>query len=549
MGWWDWWLCGYSASGGSLRGKSCTLPRRGNDANNSGLSWATAKVTVQAGLNAAVSGDEVWVAAGAYVERVTLKAGVALYGGFNGDETDRTQRNWTANRAILDGNAAGTVATAPTGATSSTRIDGFTIRNGKASSGGVKCSSSSPTIANNLITGNAGVGVSCASASPVVTGNTIVGNTGSGVDCYASQAIIGNNAITGNGNSGVYCYSSSPTIANNLIAGNAASLGGGIYCLLSSANIINNTVVGNSAGSDGGGIYSSSGTPLIANTIIAFNSSGVCTAYGQPSLRYSCAYGNRDYDYSGMADPAGANGNISANPRLAGVQYGNAHIQPSSPCVDAGDNSVTQSGWKDIDREERISGSRVDIGADESFGGLWAEGPYITVRVSLQGNDNNDGSSWMLTKRTVQAAIDLASSSGGEVWVKAGTYPERLVLRPYVHIYGGFDGTESSRRHRSWSVNTTILESASAGPVVTASQFGYGSSTIDGFTIRVGRSRSGDGVYCSYASPCVSNNTITRDSAASYGRGVDCYYASPTVTKNTINGNRAGDATGAGCLL
>ena len=69
----------------------------GNDAND-GLTWATAKRTVQAGLNAAAAGDQVWVAAGTYVENITLKSGVALYGGFAGTETDLSGRNWAANR-------------------------------------------------------------------------------------------------------------------------------------------------------------------------------------------------------------------------------------------------------------------------------------------------------------------------------------------------------------------------------------------------------------------------------------------------------------------
>src|ERR1051326_5923967 len=49
---------------------------------NSGLSWALAKATVPAAMTTARAGDEVWVAAGTYVQRVTVKAGVSLYGGF-----------------------------------------------------------------------------------------------------------------------------------------------------------------------------------------------------------------------------------------------------------------------------------------------------------------------------------------------------------------------------------------------------------------------------------------------------------------------------------
>ena len=76
------------------------VAKTGSDANN-GLSWATAKATVQAGLSAAVAGDEVWVAAGTYVERITLTAEAALYGGFTGGEADRVQRDWKGERHHL----------------------------------------------------------------------------------------------------------------------------------------------------------------------------------------------------------------------------------------------------------------------------------------------------------------------------------------------------------------------------------------------------------------------------------------------------------------
>ena len=58
-----------------------------------GNDWDHACHTVTAGLAAAISGDEVWVAKGVYVERITLKDGVALYGGFAGTETARDQRD------------------------------------------------------------------------------------------------------------------------------------------------------------------------------------------------------------------------------------------------------------------------------------------------------------------------------------------------------------------------------------------------------------------------------------------------------------------------
>ena len=144
-----------------------------------------------------------------------------MYGGFIGGEADRSQRDWKLNATVLDGNAAGQVVTMPSGATATTRIDGFTIRNGKASpdgrGGGLYCYFSSPTIINTTITGNS-----------------------------ASRG------------GGFFCYGGSPTIANTTITGNSASLsGGGIYCDYSSLTIINTTITENS----GGGIYCDYSSP------------------------------------------------------------------------------------------------------------------------------------------------------------------------------------------------------------------------------------------------------------------------------------------------
>jgi hypothetical protein len=62
-----------------------------------GASWETAFLTVQQGLSASSSGSEVWVAVGVYVECITLKLGVALYGGFPAGGGDWESRDWNAN--------------------------------------------------------------------------------------------------------------------------------------------------------------------------------------------------------------------------------------------------------------------------------------------------------------------------------------------------------------------------------------------------------------------------------------------------------------------
>lgn len=83
------------------------------DANgtNNGTSWANAFEDLQTALAAANSGDEIWVAEGIYKPTSTtnrniafeIPDGVDLYGGFNGTETQRNQRNWNMNTTVLSG--------------------------------------------------------------------------------------------------------------------------------------------------------------------------------------------------------------------------------------------------------------------------------------------------------------------------------------------------------------------------------------------------------------------------------------------------------------
>ncbi len=503
-----------------------------------GTSWTTAYDSLSAALAAAQPGDQIWVAAGRYVGNFTLARGVQLYGGFAGTETELDQRDWTINKTILDGDQNGSVVTSPTRATETTRIDGFTITGGNAyHGGGLHLGSSSPTIANNTITGNR------------------ASYSGGGVYLSYSDATIANNTITGNTASkyggGLYLSYSDATIANNTITGNTASnYGGGLYLSYSDATIANDTITSNSAYS-GGGLYVEDSSPMIANTIIAFNSSGMHLEDDEsaPTHRYNCVYGNTEYDYDGLSDPTGTDGNISQDPLLADAQYGNVHIQPDSPCVDVGSNSGAY-GESDLDGEPRIHpvDGIVDIGADESDGTVWPPGPYAVVRVSPLGDDFNDGLSWAQAKCTVQAGVDAASVLGGEVWVQSGSYEENITLRPYAYLYGGFAGDEEVRDDRNWVNNVTVLDGRQRGSVVTATVGNGVVGAIDGFTITGGNARygGGGGLYLRYSSPTIANNTITGNTANTLagGGGLYLWYSSPTIVNNTITRNGGSDHGG-----
>jgi len=81
---------------------------------NNGSSWTNAYTNLQSALATASSGDQLWVATGVYKATSDtgsasrnisfhLKGGISLYGGFSGNETSISQRNWVTNVTILSG--------------------------------------------------------------------------------------------------------------------------------------------------------------------------------------------------------------------------------------------------------------------------------------------------------------------------------------------------------------------------------------------------------------------------------------------------------------
>ena len=81
-----------------------------------GSSWDNAYPTLQDALAVAASGDEIWVAASVYypdegagqtnddrTSTFMLQNGVAIYGGFDGTEAQREERDWENHITVLSG--------------------------------------------------------------------------------------------------------------------------------------------------------------------------------------------------------------------------------------------------------------------------------------------------------------------------------------------------------------------------------------------------------------------------------------------------------------
>ena len=279
---------------------------------NDGTSWANAYTDLQVAINAALAGDQIWVAAGTYKpsQKPTgvvsgddrhraffLNKNIQIYGGFAGTESTLEQRNLISTPAsILSGDigAAGNDADncyhvfITKGLSPAATIDGLTIAHGHANGdyysnieyegayllssygGGLYNHASSPTLANmnvwsNRATGGAGL-YNVSYASPIlivvaVTDNIASFEGGGMYNFGQSSPVLSSVAISGNtsgGNGGgLYNYAyASPTFNYVNISGNTAGgYGGGLYNEFASLTLTNTTISDNTAGAAGGGLY------------------------------------------------------------------------------------------------------------------------------------------------------------------------------------------------------------------------------------------------------------------------------------------------------
>jgi formylglycine-generating enzyme required for sulfatase activity len=382
---------------------------------NDGSSWLDAFTNLHNAVPVATC--DVWVANGVYMadggyipsggshvagtgdrsDTFELRRGVAIYGGFDGVETSRDQRNANPNSngcvlsADIDGNdivELDGVTSSILGANSyhvvssletmsSAVLDGFAITGGQAN--------------GTQPFQNFGAGIRIQFGSPVVENCRLVKNSstsvggGISVEDGASPSIISCSFLgnTGQGGGAIWSRASNTSIYGCLFSGNESiSNGGAIYnhsqaFLTGTTTIGNCTFSGNNAGLNGGGLYNSSaGVASVMNSVFWDNTdSGGNDEGGQIDARggtvtidFSCVQ-NGTAGFIGpnsitsdplFLDPVGAGG-------VPGSTGDNLRLRSTSPCIDIGDNASV-SAATDLDGETRIFDGTVDMGAYEYTG-------------------------------------------------------------------------------------------------------------------------------------------------------------------------------------
>ena len=348
--------------------------------------------TIQEAIDAAVDGDEVEVHPGTYNETINLLGKTITVRSSDGPEV-----------TIIDAQQTGTVVTCNSGEGPDTVLEGFTITGGTGTDpgggdlvgGGMYNSGSSPTVANCTFSGNgAGFGggmINASGSNPTVTGctfnNNLAGVAGGGMFNSSSSPTVTNCTFTENftgpggvGGGMINASGSNPTVTGCTFNNNLAGVAGGGMVNSSESNptVTNCTFTANSAGG-GGGMYNRSSSPTVTNCTFsgntAFGGGGMYNLFGSSPTVINCIlWGDMpdeinnvdpdsDHPIVSFSDVQGGlppgtidgGGNIDADPLFVDPDNDDYHISPTSPCIDAADNTAVPKGIVvDLDGEDRF---------------------------------------------------------------------------------------------------------------------------------------------------------------------------------------------------
>jgi len=460
---------------------------------NDGSTWSNAFTNLQDAIDQATSCPdvtEIWVAAGTYLpteypdtnnatdprdRSFHLDTDVAIYGGFDGTETQLSARDAAANLTILSGDFDGNdIFDVGNGGyqsntgddnayhvfitvslSSAAVLDGFHIQGGNADElgssityngelffrsygGGLYSENSSPTVINSTFSANSSIsgggGMHNRGSSPTVTNCTFTGNTaglGGGID-----------------NNG-----SSPTVTTCIFSGNTASSGGGISSSFSSLEVANSTFSENTVANNGGGIFDRNGSPIITNSTFsentADNGGGLYSENSSPVVTNTTFTGNTTADkgggiFSESTSTVVKNSTFSGNTAIQGggmynnfnsptlitnsifsgnmASSGGGMLNNFNPptvmnCTFSGNTANSGGGILNIDSSPNITNC-IFWGNGSEIADFLSSSPTVTfsiVQGGYVGTGNLDQDPLFIT------AVPAAPSAGGDLRLQSGS--------------------------------------------------------------------------------------------------------------------------------
>ena len=399
-----------------------------------------------------------------------------------------------------------------------------------------------------------------------------IARSGGAIYNQASKGSLVDSSLLNNGafdrGGAIYNFSSAPQIDRTIFQNNLASnVGGGIYSFQNlvfedeGAQIANSLFVGNIS-SIGGAIHHNRSSILITNSTFTENTGRVGAAisvddnFNTPSLLNSIVWNNQSLTEA-RAIAEGEDNIINVSNSIIEGGFQGENVSSQSPRfrdaanldfrLSAGSFGINQGneeairGDRDLDRQPRIAGNGVDLGAYEGAGNK-IDLPDLersaTLYVDFDATGNNNGTSWANAYNNLQTAI-AAAPFGSQIWVAEGTYKpqgdrnDSFNLANGVAIYGGFAGDETEVSQRNIAGNQTILSgdlgvvgdsSDNSYQVVNASNTGS-RSILDGLTVADGNAddnsvSNGGGIYGDRSQAIFANLILEQNTARNFGGGI-----------------------------
>lgn len=439
--------------------------------------------TLQAAVNAAVDGDVIVLAPGAYPQSAQVVGKEIDILGATGDPDDiLLAGNGTDIPLRVIGDAvvfvdALTIATE--GATQGVFVDGVlhmdrcvVAANAGTNGGGISMigPDTTVTLTDCLVAQNV---ASARGGAVYVTGNaTLIAQ-----DCIFED----NDAAQGT----IHVFSGFADLDRCVLRDNDADEGSAFYSQASGDGTIDDSVL---EGNDGEHPLYVGGTLKLVNVTSDRNTSttaGLARVQGNLTLTNVIARdpadlpltiggGSTSAEYSNLQNgPAGV-GVIDADPVYIGSSL---RLDAGSPGIDAGDASSASA--LDLDGDPRVldDGNIPDTGAGATpYVDMGAYERFSRIRyVDDDAAPGGDGRGWATAYRDLQDALDEADAVGidvNEIWIAVGTYrPDRgtgdrdatFTMRGVLDIRGSYDGNEILRDETAGGLASTFLSGQIGG--------------------------------------------------------------------------------------
>jgi predicted outer membrane repeat protein len=501
---------------------------------NNGTCWANAYTSLQSALSAAVSGDEIWVAAGTYkpttgTDRAAtfqLKNSVPVYGGFAGNESSRVQRKPTVNVTILSGDI-GTLGVpgdnvyhVVTGNSSGSAIlDGFTITAGNADGstsnsfgGGLYKPGAGNLVLKNMIFKDN-------SAADSGGGLYLIGNS-----TLTNVSFINNSAASTGG--GLYARGDGSLTAVRF-KGNSSGYGGGILFDAGSLTINNGTFTNNMTTNDGGAI-NSAGTLTINTSVFSGNTAylgaGIMAPEGNVTITNSTFSNNAT---SGLAGGAGL---------MSGGTVTISNTTFSSNVADGAGGALFNADPGTM----TVKDSTLTNNSGYNGGGIYNAGSLSVVNSIFSGNHITQGSGGAIANFQGTLAVTDSTFSNNNA-----------VVNPYFLGGGGEGGAIYTLSALTISNSTFNGNQASRGGALSCnSNMGAITSTDSTYVSNSALSDSGGdgGAIFVNCHSTILKNTFASNTAAHYGGAIlaDDNIGLMEITNSTFYGNVALAGSGGG---